>query len=105
VLLDFLDVLDDFISKLPEGKESGKAAWIGAAGSAQYKTEVALGLRESDFPDNLKPLKSVQELVSGLTRGDAPKPLSGRKLAEELARVAITLLIATRVVSSESGHR
>jgi hypothetical protein len=31
--------------------------------------------------------------------------LSGRKMAAELARAAITLLIAARVVSSESGHR
>jgi hypothetical protein len=67
VLLDFLEILDDFIDKLPEGKESGKAAWIGAAYNARYKTEVALGVRESDYPNSLKPLKSV------LTRGDAPK--------------------------------
>lgn len=60
VLLDFLEILDGFISKLPEGKEGGKDTWIGAAFSARYKTEVALGVRESDFPDALKPLKSVQ---------------------------------------------
>jgi hypothetical protein len=60
VLLDFLDILDDFIDKLPEGQESGKRAWIGAAYAARYTTEVALGVRESDYPDTLKPLKSVQ---------------------------------------------
>lgn len=60
VLLDFLEILDDFIDKLREGKENGKDAWIGAAYNARYKTEVALGVRESDYPDNLKPLKSVQ---------------------------------------------
>jgi hypothetical protein len=65
VLLDFLDILDDFISKLPDDKESGKRAWIGAAKGARYKAEVALGVRESDFPDKLKPLRSVQELASG----------------------------------------
>ena len=61
VLLDFLDILDDFISKLPDDKESGKRAWISAAMGARYKTEVALGVRVSDFPDRWKPLKSVQE--------------------------------------------
>jgi hypothetical protein len=60
VLLDFLDLLDDFISKLPDGKEKGKSAWIGAACAARYKTEVALGVSDSDYPDNLKPLKGVQ---------------------------------------------
>jgi hypothetical protein len=64
VLLDLLDILDDFISKLPDDKEIGQRAWIGAAHGPRYKTEVALGLRESDYPD-LKPLKSVRELVSG----------------------------------------
>jgi hypothetical protein len=59
VLLDYLDVLDDFIDHLPDSKESGKRAWTGAAGNARYKTETALGLRESDFPDSFKPLKSV----------------------------------------------
>jgi hypothetical protein len=71
VLLDFLEILDDFIDKLPEGKESGKAAWIGAAYNARYKTEVALGVRESDYPDSLQPLKSVQKLDLALTRADA----------------------------------
>jgi len=60
VLLDHLDLLDDFIAKLPEGKESGKDVWIGSAFGARYKTEVTLGVRESDYPDKLKPLKSVQ---------------------------------------------
>ena len=60
VLLDFLDILDDFISKLPDDKETGQRAWISAAMGARYKTEVALGVRESDFPDKWKPLKSVQ---------------------------------------------
>jgi hypothetical protein len=59
VLLDYLDVLDDFIEKLPDTRESGKRAWLGAAGSARYKTEVALGLRESDYPESCKPLMSV----------------------------------------------
>lgn len=59
MLLDYLDVLDDFIDKLPNSRESGKRAWLGAAGSARYKTEVALGLRESDYPESVKPLKSV----------------------------------------------
>ena len=35
VLLDYLDLLDDFIGKLPEGKESGKDVWIGSAFGAQ----------------------------------------------------------------------
>jgi hypothetical protein len=61
VLLDYLEFLDDFIDKLPDTGESGKRAWIGAAGSARYKTEVALGLRDSDFPEKLKPLPSVQD--------------------------------------------
>jgi hypothetical protein len=65
VLLDFLDILDDFISKLPDDKESGKRAWISAAMGARYKTEVALGVRVSDFPDRWKPLRSVQEPASG----------------------------------------
>jgi hypothetical protein len=60
VLLDYLDILDDFIDKLPEGTESGKGFWQGAAYSARYKTEIALGVRESDYPDHFKPLKSVQ---------------------------------------------
>jgi hypothetical protein len=62
VLLDYLDVLDSFIEKLPDTRESGKDAWRGAAGSARYKTEAALGLRQSDFPESerLKPLRSVK---------------------------------------------
>jgi hypothetical protein len=60
VLLDLLDILDDFIGKLPDDKGSGKWAWTGAAFNARYKTEIALGLRESDYPANFKPLKSVQ---------------------------------------------
>jgi hypothetical protein len=60
VLLDYLNILDDFIDKLPEGTESGKGFWQGAAYSARYKTETALGVRESDYPDHFKPLKSVQ---------------------------------------------
>jgi hypothetical protein len=59
-LLDYLDILDDFIDKLPEGTESGKGFWQGAAYSARYKTETALGVRESDDPGHFKPLKSVQ---------------------------------------------
>lgn len=59
VLLDYLDVLDDFIDKLPDTIESGKRCWVSAAYNARYKTEVALGLRESDHPDRVKPLKSV----------------------------------------------
>lgn len=59
VLLDYLDVLDDFIDKLPDNRGSGKRGWLGAAGNARYKTEVALGLRESDYPQSLQPLKSV----------------------------------------------
>jgi hypothetical protein len=65
VLLDLLDILDDFISQLPDDKQSGKRAWISAAYAPRYKTEVALDLRESDDPDNLMPLKSVHETVSG----------------------------------------
>jgi hypothetical protein len=60
VLLDYLDVLDSFIAALPDTRESGKGAWHGAAYSARYKTEIALGVRESDYPDHYKPLKSVQ---------------------------------------------
>jgi hypothetical protein len=60
VLLDYLDVLDDFISKLPDDKESGKDAWITAASAARYKTEVALGVCQADNPDKWRPLKSVQ---------------------------------------------
>jgi hypothetical protein len=60
VLLDYLDILDDFIDKLPEGTESGKGFWQGAANNARYKTEIALGVREPDYPDHFKPLKSVQ---------------------------------------------
>lgn len=60
VLLDFLDVLDEFIAHLPDTKESGKGFWSGAAYNARYKTEIALGVRESDHPDRFKPLKSVQ---------------------------------------------
>jgi hypothetical protein len=67
VLLDYLDILDAFIDKLPPGKESGKGAWIGAAYNARYKAEVALGLRESDYPDNIGPLKSVQMRKEGVT--------------------------------------
>jgi hypothetical protein len=61
VLLDFLDILDDFISKLPDDKESGQRAWISAAMANRYKTEVALGVREPDITGKWKPLKSVQE--------------------------------------------
>lgn len=43
VLLNHLDLLDDFITKLPEGKESGKDAWIGAAFNARYKLKWRLG--------------------------------------------------------------
>jgi hypothetical protein len=60
VLLDYLDILDDFIAKLPEGAESGKGFWEGAAYNARYKTEIALGVQEYDYPDHFKPLKSVQ---------------------------------------------
>jgi hypothetical protein len=60
-LLDYLDVLDDFIDHLPDTRESGKRAWISAAYGARYKTEVALGLRESDYPDHFKPLRSAAE--------------------------------------------
>jgi hypothetical protein len=70
VLLDFLEILDDFIDKLPEGKEMGKDAWIGAVYGARYQTELALGVRESDYPDQLKPLKSTVTLMS-------PEPGSG----------------------------
>jgi hypothetical protein len=59
VLLDYLDVLDGFIAKLPDTRDSGKGPWLGAAYNARYKTEVALGIRESDYPDSLGPLKSV----------------------------------------------
>lgn len=59
VLLDYLDVLDDFINNLPDTRESGKRAWLGAAGNARYKTEVALGLRKSDYPESFKPLKGL----------------------------------------------
>jgi hypothetical protein len=65
VLLDYLNVLDDFIDKLPDTRESGKRAWLGAAGSARYKTEVALGSREPDYPESCKPLKSVAARKSG----------------------------------------
>ena len=60
-LLDYLDVLDDFIGHLPDTRESGKRAWQGAAYSARYKTEVRLGIRPSDFPDNdsLRPFKNL----------------------------------------------
>lgn len=44
-LLEFLDILDDFISKLPDDKESGQRTWMTAAFSTRYKTEVALGVR------------------------------------------------------------
>jgi hypothetical protein len=60
VLLDYLDVLDEFIDNLSDTKVVGKGFWQGAAFSARYKTEVALGVRQSDYPDALKPLKSVQ---------------------------------------------
>jgi voltage-gated potassium channel len=40
----YLDILDDFIAKLPEGAESGKGFWEGAAYNARYKTEIALGV-------------------------------------------------------------
>ena len=41
-------------------KKSGKRARLGAAYSARYNVEVALGLRQSDFSDAIEPLKSVQ---------------------------------------------
>jgi hypothetical protein len=59
VLLDYLDILDSFIAALPEGTEKGKGLWQGAAYSARHKTEISLGVRESDHPEHLKPLKSV----------------------------------------------
>ena len=59
-LLDYLDILDSFIRALPDAEEAGKQAWFGAAHSARYKVKLALGLRQSDFPDAIKPLKSVQ---------------------------------------------
>jgi hypothetical protein len=65
VLLDYLDILDDFIDKLPEGTERGKGFWQGAAYNARYKTETALGLRESDDPDHFRPLRSVQARTEG----------------------------------------
>jgi hypothetical protein len=55
-----LDILDGFIDKLPEGTESGKGFWRGAAYNARFKTKVALCVRESDYLDHFKPLKSVQ---------------------------------------------
>jgi len=60
-LLDYLEVLDDFIGRLPDTRESGKRAWQGAAYNARYKTEVRLGIRPSDFPDNdsLRPFKNL----------------------------------------------
>jgi len=51
MLLDFLDVLGEFIAHLPDTKECGKGFWQGAAYSSRYKTEVTLGIRESDHPD------------------------------------------------------
>jgi hypothetical protein len=60
VLLDYLDILDSFIEKLPETRETGKEAWKGAAGTARNKIEVALGIRQSDYPESVKPLRSVQ---------------------------------------------
>jgi hypothetical protein len=66
VLLDYLDILDEFIAHLPEGKESGKGFWHGAAYSARVKTEIALGIRESPpQPEHFKPLKSVQARKEG----------------------------------------
>jgi hypothetical protein len=59
ILLDYLDVLDSFIARLPDTKESGKRAWIGAAYGPRYKIEVGLGLRQSDYPDKIMPFKSV----------------------------------------------
>ena len=43
VLLDYLDILDHFIDKLPTDPGSGRGFWQGAAYSARYKTETALG--------------------------------------------------------------
>jgi hypothetical protein len=60
VLLDYLDVLDQFIAHLPDTKEVGKGFWSGAAYSARVKTEIGLGVRESDHPEHFKPLKGVQ---------------------------------------------
>ena len=60
MLLAFIDVLDDFIEKLPDTRESGKQAWQGAASTTRYKVEVALGLRQSDHPELFRPLRSVQ---------------------------------------------
>ncbi len=75
VLLDYLDILDDFIDKLPEGTESGKGFWQGAAYSARHKTEVALGVRESDYPEHFKPLNSVQaQRASVRTEADSSHP-------------------------------
>lgn len=61
ILLDYLDVLDDFINHLPDTSEAGKLAWQGASFNARYKTEVRLGIRENDFPEHaqIKPFKSV----------------------------------------------
>lgn len=42
-LLDYLDVLDQFIGRLPDS--IGKAAWQSAVFNARYKTEVQLGIR------------------------------------------------------------
>jgi hypothetical protein len=50
VLLDYLDILDQFIEKLPDDRNSGKKFWRGAAENARYKTEVALGIREPAAP-------------------------------------------------------
>jgi hypothetical protein len=60
VLLDYLDILDHFIDKLPTDPGGGRGFWQGAAYSARYKTETALGLRESDYPHHFGPLRSVR---------------------------------------------
>lgn len=59
IVLDYLDILDDFIAHLPDTRESGKKAWAAAAYGPRYRTEVGLGLRKSDYPDTTKPFKSV----------------------------------------------
>lgn len=59
VLLDYLDVLDDFIGALPETPESSKRAFMGAAYNARYKTEIALARRAPDPRMDVGPLRSV----------------------------------------------
>jgi hypothetical protein len=56
VFLDFLDILDNFIDKLPDDEESGKRAWISATSTARHKVEVSPSARVSDFIDSLTSL-------------------------------------------------